>query len=56
LPIVGVRECLLGVEKEDPESLKDVTELLKPLLKKLESILTGDAGRRLFDFSPSAET
>ena len=51
VPSVGVRVCL-GVPFADPESLKDVTELLKPPLKKLESILTGEAGLELFAFSP----
>lgn len=51
LPNTGVR-VFLGVEYAEPESLNEVTEALKLLLRKLESILTGDAGLELFAFSP----
>lgn len=53
LPRVGVRECFW---LDDPESLNDVMELLNPLVRKLESILTGEAGLKPFDFSPSTDT
>lgn len=55
LPKVGVRWCFGGPACADPELLKEVVELLKPPLRKLESILTGDGGRKDFDLSPSEE-
>lgn len=54
LPIRGVR-CIFG-GLEMIELLRELVELLKPLDKKLESILTGEAGRKYFDLSPSATT
>jgi hypothetical protein len=55
LPKSGVRWCLGGLACPDPELLNEVVELLKPPLRKLESILTGDGGRKDFDLSPSAD-
>jgi hypothetical protein len=49
LPMTGVRWCF---EEVDPEWLREVVELLKPPLRKLESILTGEGGRKDFVFSP----
>jgi hypothetical protein len=49
-PMSGVRCCF---EEVDPERLREVVELLKPLLRKLESILTGEGGRKDFAFSAS---
>jgi hypothetical protein len=43
-------------EFADPDWLREVVELLKPPLRKLDSILTGDGGRKDFDFSPSPRT
>jgi hypothetical protein len=54
LPKRGVRWCFGGLACADPELLKEVVELLKPLLRKLESIFTGDGGRKDLDLSPSA--
>jgi hypothetical protein len=36
--------------------MREVVELLKPPLRKLESILTGEAGRKDFVVSPSPIT
>jgi len=49
----GVRGFFGGLECIDPELLNDVTELLKPPFKKLESILTGEGGLKDLDLSPS---
>ena len=55
LPIVGVLWCF-DAEWVEPESLKEEVELLKPPLRKLESILTGEGGRNDLDLSPSVAT
>lgn len=53
LPKIRVRWCFGGLAGEEPELLKEVVELLKPPLSKLESILTGDGGRKDLDLSHS---
>lgn len=53
LPITGVLCCF---EEKDAEWLREFVELLKPLLRKLESSFTGEGGRKDFDLSPSATT
>lgn len=55
LPRRGVRWGLGGLPCADPELVKEVVELLKPPLRKLESILTGDGGRNDLDLSPSTD-
>jgi hypothetical protein len=50
----GVRGCFK--DWADPDWLREVVELLNPLLRKLESIFTGDGGRKDFGFSPSLRT
>jgi hypothetical protein len=55
LPKSGVRWGFSGLQCADPELLKEVVELLKPPLRKLESILTGDGGRNDLDLSPSTD-
>ena len=47
--IAGVREPL----DIDPELLNDAVELLNPPFRKLEMILTGEAGLKDLGLSPS---